>query len=300
MTMPRNENGQLVPGTMLAGRYRIERFLAGGGMGLVYLAHDQRLSDRSCAVKEIFDRFTDPEERRRAIEYFHREADTLSQLKHPAIPAIFDRFGEGNCHYLVMDYVRGINLEDELKNQGGNLPESQVVETARQLCDVLTYLHSFHPPIVYRDMKPGNVILTPEGRVVLIDFGIARIFTPQGKATLIGTPGFAPPEQYTGEVDERSDIYGLAATLHYVLTGRDPEKHPPFSFPPVHSLKPQASAFLARAIDRALSYDVEQRPSSAAAFKEMLLYGWGLTTTETSPSTAKAPTQALHPLPADT
>ncbi len=298
--MTRDDNGQLVSGTMLVGRYRIEQFLAGGGMGLVYIAHDQRLADRPCAVKEIFDRFTDPEERRRAIEYFHREADTLSQLNHPAIPAIFDRFGEGNCHYLVMDYVRGVNLEDELKNQEGPLPESQVVDIARQLCDVLTYLHSFHPPIVYRDMKSGNVILTSEGRVVLIDFGIARIFTPQGKATLIGTPGFAPPEQYTGKVDERSDIYGLAATLHYILTGRDPEKHPPFSFPPVHSLRPEASSFLAQAIDCALSYNVEKRPSRAAEFKEMILYGSGLTATGTSANASKTPTQALHPLPADT
>jgi hypothetical protein len=174
------------------------------------------------------------------------------------------------------------------------------VEIARQLCDVLTYLHSFRPPIVYRDMKPGNVILTPEGRVVLIDFGIARIFTPQGKATLIGTPGFAPPEQYTGKVDERSDIYGLAATLHYVLTARDPEKHPPFSFPPVHSLKPKVSSFLAQAIDCALSYNVEQRPFTAAAFKEMLLYGRGLTATGNSASTGKAPTQLLQELPTDT
>jgi serine/threonine protein kinase len=204
--MPRNESGQLEPGTLLAGRYRVERFLSGGGMGLVYIATDQRLTERRCAVKEIFDRFTNPEERTRAIEYFHREADTLAQLNHPAIPAIFDRFGEGNCHYLVMDFIEGTNLENELADQGGALPESRIIKIARELSDVLSYLHSFQPPIIYRDMKPGNVILAPSGRVVLIDFGIARIFTPQGKATLIGTPGFAPPEQYAGSVDQRSDI----------------------------------------------------------------------------------------------
>lgn len=292
--MPRNESGQLEPGTVLAGRYRIERFLAGGGMGLVYLARDQRLAERRLAIKEIFDRFTNPEERARAIEYFHREADTLAQLKHPAIPAIFDRFGEGNCHYLVMDFVEGTNLEDELANQGGVLPESRVIEIARELCDVLSYLHGFHPPIIYRDMKPGNVILTPAGRVVLIDFGIARLLTPQGKATLIGTPGFAPPEQYAGQVDERSDLYGLAATLHYLLTGRDPEKHPPFSFPPVHSLKPEASPFLARAIDKALSYAKEERPASAAAFKEMFLYGRGLEIPADPATTPKAATRPLE------
>ncbi|HEV8712524.1 MAG TPA: protein kinase [Candidatus Binatia bacterium] len=292
--MPRNESGQLEAGTVLAGRYRITRFLAGGGMGLVYVAQDQRLAGRRCAIKEIFDRFTNPEERARAIEYFHREADTLSQLKHPAVPAIVDRFGEGNCHYLVMDFIEGTNLEDELAAQGGSLPESRVIEIARELCDVLSYLHDFHPPIIYRDMKPGNVILTPDGRVVVIDFGIARIFTPQGKATLIGTPGFAPPEQYTGSVDERSDIYSLAATLHYLLTGRDPEKNPPFSFPPVHSSKLDASPFLARAIDKALAYKVEDRPASADAFKEMFLYGRGLDVPRDPATAAKAATRPLE------
>ncbi|MBI3245092.1 MAG: serine/threonine protein kinase [Deltaproteobacteria bacterium] len=294
--MSRDENGQLEPGTLLADRYRIERFLAGGGMGRVYLAHDQRLANRRCAIKEIFDRFNDPEERTRAIDYFHREADTLAQLKHASVPSIFDRFGEGNCHYLVMDYIEGTNLEEELATHSGVLSESHVIEIARELCDVLAYLHSFQPPIIYRDMKPGNVILTPAGRAVLIDFGIARIFSPQGKATLIGTPGFAPPEQYTGRVDERSDLYGLAATLHYLLTGRDPEKQPPFSFPPVHSLKLEASPFLAQAIDKALQYKPEDRPESVTAFKEMFLYGYGVEAT-VEPAFGTA-TRRLDPLDA--
>ena len=293
--MSRNESGQLEPGTVLAGRYQIERFLAGGGMGVVYVAQDQRLAERQVAIKEIFDRFTNPEERAQAIEYFHREADTLAQLTHPAIPAIFDRFGEGNCHYLVMDFVEGVNLEQEIAGLDGQLPESRVIEIGRELCDVLTYLHGFSPPIIYRDMKPGNVILRPDGRITLIDFGIARIFSPQGKATLIGTPGFAPPEQYSGQVDERSDIYGLAATLHYILTGRDPEKHPPFSCPPVLSEKPDASPFLAQAIDQALAYKAEERPKSAEAFKDMFLYGRGLSATG-PPSSSQAATQILEPL----
>ena len=295
--MSRNESGQLEPGTVLAGRYQIERFLAGGGMGVVYVAQDQRLAERQVAIKEIFDRFTNPEERAQAIEYFHREADTLAQLTHPAIPAIFDRFGEGNCHYLVMDFVEGVNLEQEIAGLGGRLPESRVIEIGRELCDVLTYLHGFSPPIIYRDMKPGNVILRPDGRITLIDFGIARIFSPQGKATLIGTPGFAPPEQYSGQVDERSDLYGLAATLHYILTGRDPEKHPPFSCPPVLSEKPDAAPFLAQAIDQALAYKAEERPQSAEAFKDMFLYGRGLGAAP-QPGSSQAATQVLEPLAA--
>ncbi len=295
--MSRNASGQLEPGTVLADRYQIERFLAGGGMGVVYIAQDQRLAERQVAIKEIFDRFTNPEERAQAIEYFHREADTLAQLTHPAIPAIFDRFGEGNCHYLVMDFVEGVNLEQEIAGLGGQLPESRVIEIGRELCDVLTYLHSFSPPIIYRDMKPGNVILRPDGRITLIDFGIARIFSPQGKATLIGTPGFAPPEQYSGQVDERSDLYSLAATLHYILTGRDPEKHPPFSCPPVLSEKPDAAPFLAQAIDQALAYKAEERPQSAEAFKDMFLYGRGLSAAP-QPGSSQAATQILEPLSA--
>lgn len=292
--MSRNENGQLEPGSLLAGRYRVERFLASGGMGAVYIGVDQRLAERRCAIKEIFDRFTSAEERAQAIEYFHREADTLSQLSHPAIPAIFDRFGEGNCHYLVMDFIEGENLEEILAGQEGVMPESRVIEIGRELCDVLSYLHSFSPPVIYRDMKPGNVIVKPDGHVALIDFGIARIFSPQGKATLIGTPGFAPPEQYAGKVDERSDLYSLAASLHYMLTGRDPEKHPPFSCPPVLSEKPDASPFLAQAIDRALAYKIEERPASAEAFKEMFLYGRGLSAVAPASSTAKSATQPLE------
>ena len=130
-----------------------------------------------------------------------------------------------------MEYVEGRNLEEELAVRGGPLPEGLVIDIARQLCDVLAYLHGSTPPIVYRDMKPSNVMLTPKGRVVLVDFGIARLFKAARKGTMIGTLGFAPPEQYQGVVDPRSDIYSLGATLHYVLTGRDPEKFPPFSFP---------------------------------------------------------------------
>ena len=228
----------------------IERLLGGGGMGMVYLAHDQRLANRPCAIKEMVDHFIDQQQRIEANEYFAREADTLAQLKHQAIPAITDRFDDQNRHYLVMEYVEGRNLEEEIAARGGPLPEGLVIDIARQLCDVLAYLHGLTPPIVYRDMKPSNVMLTPKGRVVLVDFGIARLFKAARKGTMIGTLGFAPPEQYQGVVDPRSDIYSLGATLHYVLTGRDPEKFPPFSFPPMRELRPEVSSNLAGAIDR--------------------------------------------------
>lgn len=268
--------GPLEPGTVLQGRYAIERLLGGGGMGMVYLARDQRLANRPCAIKEMVDHFIDPAQRIEANEYFAREADTLAQLKHQAIPAITDRFELANRHYLVMEYVEGRNLEEELAARGEPLPEGLVIDIARQLCDVLAYLHGLEPPIVYRDMKPSNVMLNPNGRVVLVDFGIARLFKAARKGTMIGTLGFAPPEQYQGLVDPRSDIYSLGATLHYVLTGRDPEKFPPFSFPPIHELRPAVSSNLAGAVDAALAYEVNGRPGRVQEFRDMMLYGRGL------------------------
>src|SRR5277367_4525382 len=278
------QTGPLEAGTVLQGRYQVERLLGGGGMGMVYLAHDQRLANRPCAIKEMVDHFIDQAQRIEANEYFAREADTLAQLKHQAIPAITDRFELANRHYLVMEYVEGRNLEEELAARGEPLPEGLVIDIARQLCDVLAYLHGLVPPIIYRDMKPSNVMLNPNGRVVLVDFGIARLFKAARKGTMIGTLGFAPPEQYQGLVDPRSDIYSLGATLHYVLTGRDPEKFPPFSFPPIGSLRAGLSPNLAGAIDRALSYAAEGRPQIVNEFRDMMLYGTGLTTAPLSVS----------------
>src|SRR3984957_3185647 len=276
-SMMGDPNGPLNPGKLLAGRYLVEKMLGGGGMGVVYLARDQRLANRPCAIKEMVDHFIDPQQRLEANDYFAREADTLAQLKHQAIPAITDRFDDQNRHYLVMEYVEGRNLEEELAERGGEaLPEGLVIDAARQLCDVLAHLHNMTPPIVYGDMKPSNVMLTPKGRVVLVDFGIARLFKAARKGTMIGTLGFAPPEQYKGEVDPRSDIYSLAATMHYMLTARDPEKFPPFSFPKLKELCPEASNNLAAAIDSALSYGVEGRPQTIEAFRDMMLYGTGI------------------------
>jgi serine/threonine protein kinase len=269
--------GPLNPATLLAGRYLIERMIGGGGMGVVYLARDQRLANRPCAIKEMVDHFLDQQQRLEANDYFAREADTLAQLKHQAIPAITDRFDAQNRHYLVMEYVEGRNLEEELAARGGEpLTEGVVIDVARQLCDVLAYLHNMTPPIVYRDMKPSNVMLTSKGRVVLVDFGIARLFKQARKGTMIGTLGFAPPEQYKGEIDPRSDIYSLAATMHYMLTARDPEKFPPFSFPKLKELRPEVSNNLAAAIDSALSYEVEGRPQTIEAFRDTMLYGAGI------------------------
>jgi serine/threonine protein kinase len=142
-------NEPLARGTALQNRYAIDRLLGGGWMGMVYLARDQRLANRPCAVKEMVDPLIDPQQPLEANEYFARAADTLAQLKHSAIPAITDRFEDHNRHYLVMEYVDGRNLEEELAVRGAPLPEGLVIDIARQLCDVLAYLHGCTPPIVY-------------------------------------------------------------------------------------------------------------------------------------------------------
>jgi serine/threonine protein kinase len=247
----------------------------------------------------MVDHFIDQQQRIEANDYFAREADTLAQLKHAAIPAITDRFDDQNRHYLVMEYVEGRNLEEEIAARGGPLPEGLIIDIARQLCDVLAYLHGSTPPVVYRDMKPSNVMLTPKGRVVLVDFGIARLFKSARKGTMIGTLGFAPPEQYQGVVDPRSDIYSLGATLHYVLTGRDPEKFPPFSFPPIRDLRPEVSTNLAGAIDHALAYQADARPASIQDFRDMLLYGKGLGESRGAPGVSSHGGTAGLALPPD-
>ncbi len=285
----------LTTGTVLQNRYLIDRQLGGGAMGTVYLARDQRLSKRPCAIKEMVDHFIDPAQCTEANEYFEREADTLAQLKHPAILAITDRFEDRNRHYLVIEYVEGRNLEEELAANGEPLAEGLVIDIGRQLCDVLAYLHSFRPPVVYGDMKPSNVMRTPKGRAVLVDFGIARWFRAARKGTMIGTRGFAPPEQYQGMVDPRSDIYSLGATLHYLITGRDPENFPPFSFPPMRGLRPKVSGNLAGSIDSALAYKMEDRPQSIREFRDMMLYGPGLT--GTCRVSSKSGTAGLAPPP---
>jgi serine/threonine protein kinase len=259
------------PNTIVGGRYRVVRSLGGGGMKMVYLAEDLRLSARSCALAEMVDSFTNPEMQQQAVTAFQREADMLAQLSNEHIPRVYDRFSDHNRHYLVMEFVDGITLEDEMKSAGGSLLEGRVIDVALQILDTLAYLHALEPPVIYRDLKPSNVMLTGADQVKLIDFGIARHFQPLTNATMIGTQGYAPPEQYRGRVEARSDLYALGATMHHALSGRDPTTEPPFSFPPLGKLSPQINPALAALVDNALSYDVERRLSDALEFKRRLL-----------------------------
>jgi len=261
----------IAPNTIVGGRYRVMKPLGGGGMKLVYLAEDLRLAARPCALAEMVDSFTSPDTQKQAVAAFQREADMLAQLSNEHIPRVFDRFSDQNHHYLVMEFIDGITLEQKLKDAGGKLPEEAVIDVALQVLDTLEYLHNLEPPVIYRDLKPSNVMLTPSGQAKLIDFGIARLFQPLSNATMIGTQGYAPPEQYRGKVEFRSDLYALGATMHHALSGRDPALEPPFSFPPLRPLCPGITPALADLVDQALKYDLVLRMADAAEFKQRLM-----------------------------
>ncbi len=260
----------LAAGHLLDGRYRIGKVIGVGGMGRVYLANDSRLANRPVAVKEMM--VGQGLQEQKAVEDFAREARVLAPLSHPGIPNLIDYFAENGRHYLVMEYIAGGDLQGWLdqRGAGSRVPEAQVLRWAREILDVLAFLHSQTPPIVYRDLKPGNIMIDQHGRAMLIDFGIARFLPPGGRGTQIGSVGYAPPEQYLGKLEPRSDLYSLGATMHHLLTGRDPQLEPPFSFPSVRQLAPEVSPQTEKVVMWALEQQADKRPASALAMLEAI------------------------------
>jgi len=267
---------RLAPGFLLANRYLIQEVIGSGGMGSVYRARDMHFPNvpRLVAVKEMINTSPDPLVRQTIVQNFEREANILATLNHPSIPKIYDYFSFENRSYLILEYIHGKDLEAIINETPGFLPEEQVLHWAIQLCDVLAYLHNHKPdPIIFRDMKPSNIMINLSGDVVLVDFGIARTFQVGQKGTMIGTEGYSPPEQYRGEATPLADIYALGATLHHALTRRDPRLEPPFSFSerPIRKINPSVSPELEAVINTALEYEPAKRYQSAEAMKEALL-----------------------------
>lgn len=296
--------GELLPLSVLAGRYVILEKIAQGGMGAVYKAQDKRLNDRIVAVKEMSESAVQSEDREEIMKAFQREARLLARLSHPGIVRVSDYFQEGERHYMVMEFIQGRTLEDMLEERSEPFPEEQVLVWAEQLCDVLTYLHSQTPKIIYRDLKPSNVMVVENTDTVkLIDFGIARFYKPgkQKDTIVLGTPGYAPPEQYgkgrTGQTDERSDIYALGAMLHRLLSLRDPTQHL-FDFPPLRKLNPKVSQPVEEAVARAVEKERGKRFASAEEMKQALLRGKAISkpTGAPAPSPKKKPSKAIRPL----
>lgn len=289
---PRSD-GRLQEGILLEGRYRIMGVLGAGGMSTVYKAQDLRFPQvmRICAVKEMLNTATNQEVRDIAVRNFEREANILATLSHHAVPQVYDYFSEREHSYLVMEFVRGKDLETILSETEGFLPESQVVNWAIQICEVLKYLHYHKPrPVVFRDMKPSNIMVDDQGRIHLVDFGIAKVFQSGQKGTMIGTEGYSPPEQYRGIAEPRGDIYSLGATLHHLLSKQDPRLEPPFSFHerPIRESNPMVSPELEEIISRALEYDINQRFGSTEELRQALM---NLRSAHTD--TSKQPTRAF-------
>jgi serine/threonine protein kinase len=286
----RKYTSHLQPGVILIDRYSIQKVVGVGGMGAVYCARDLHFPNvvKRVAVKEMINTVRDPLIRDTIIKNFEREANILATLNHPSIPRIYDYFSQDDRSYLIIEFIDGKDLEAILSESTDFLPEIQVINWAIELCDVISYLHNNKPePIIFRDIKPSNIMINQHGHVLLVDFGIAKTFQTGQKGTMIGTEGYSPPEQYKGDATQRADIYALGATLHHMLTKRDPRLEPPFSFDErkIRSINPAISSELEAVVNTALRYDPNDRYSSTELMRAALI-------------AAAKKTGLLHKLPA--
>ena len=250
-------------GSLVDGKYKILNKVGQGGMSVVYLAMNEK-ANKQWAVKEVRkDGVLDFESVKQGLV---AETDILKKLSHPNLPSIIDVIDTDESFIIIMDYIQGNSLNKALEEFGAQ-PQENVIEWAKQLCDVLGYLHSRQPPIIYRDMKPANIMLKPDGNVTLIDFGTAREFKEKNLAdtTCLGTVGYAAPEQFggMGQTDARTDIYCLGATLYHLVTGMNPCE-PPYEIKPIREINPALSSGLERIIQKCTQRDPNDRYQSAA------------------------------------
>jgi serine/threonine protein kinase len=258
-------------GRLLQNRYELVGLIGQGGMGTVYMARDLRLRGRNCVVKKLRDDFYREEDRQQAKNFFEREMGVLSELHHPNIVQLFDFFAEDNDYFLVMEYVEGSNLHDMLHNErhGEPFAENAVLDWAIQVCNVLSYLHSQNPPVIYRDLKPSNIMIDVKGQVKLVDFGIARPWEEQQENSHVVSAGYSPPEQYWGAATPQSDIYSLGATMSFLLSGKDPDALKAAS---PKDLNPEVSDYTDNLVKKAMAQDAEQRFQTVEEMTEALLH----------------------------
>lgn len=241
-------------------RYRFCQPLGQGGMGVIYLAEDKAQGNIQCVVKQLISKPSNPDEQFEPERLFKREVEILRQLDHSGIVRFSDfHVTDDGKYFLVMDYVPGKNLDSIVQNYGPFGSEA-TVEIGIQCCEVLEYLHDRDQPIIYRDLKPSNLMLTPEGQIVFIDFGIARMFMPKEAATRVVTAGYSPPEQYFGRPETRSDLYALGATLGHLCTGVRPK---PLTVSAPGITHPDVIPELDDLIRRMTAHNPEDRPFSA-------------------------------------
>ena len=249
--------GQLQPGTVYEGKYEILRVIGAGGMGAVYMARETD-SGRICAVKE--QRVT-----ARERERIHTEINIQGRLKHPALPKLYSVIEKEDVIVIVMEYIRGMTLAELIAGEG-SIAEDRVRRWALQLCDILCYLHNLPEPVVYRDLKPSNIMIGPQDELHLIDFGIAieyEDWNNPSKAVML-TRGYAAPEQYDSRYasDARTDLYSLGVTLHYLLTGKKPTE-PPYGFRRIRSYNKNLSYAMEELVRRCLQPRPDQRYENA-------------------------------------
>ncbi|HEY1352656.1 MAG TPA: protein kinase [Ktedonobacteraceae bacterium] len=269
----RPQTDRLPVNHLLKQRYRVLMQVGRGGFGAVYKAADLLFGNRLVAIKEMSQQNLTPHELAEATDTFKHEAMLLSSLTHPNLPRIYEQFSEDGRWYLVMDFIEGETLEEYmLKVVGGKLAVDKVLSLAIQVCTVLEYLHHRQPPVIFRDLKPANIMLTPLGHIYLIDFGIARHFTP-GKSrdtSALGSTGYAAPEQYgKAQTTPRADIYALGATLHELLSGLNPADAP-FSFAPLRLPHHPGNSELEQLIVRLVELEVNKRPANVAQVRQIL------------------------------
>jgi serine/threonine protein kinase len=283
-------------------RYQVITKVGQGGFAAVYQARDLQLRSALRAIKEMSTQQLDQGEIQKAITAFEQEAHLLAHLIHPNFPRIYDHFEEQQRWYLVLDYVDGQTLSQALSNSPqGKLPVETVIEYALQLCGALSYLHTQTPPIIFRDLKPANIMITPDHQIYLIDFGIARFFKPgQAKDTIaLGSVGYAPPEQFgRAQTTPQADIYSLGATLHHLLSGRDPSDEP-FVFPPLDLGSHNAmTSGIADLITRMVAIKKEERPTSVQEIQRTLSALQQISQSKQSTIIVTARQQSRNALPA--